>query len=96
MDVGLHERAEGGIDALVALDQWQAGERRGDNAHPEVATAVACTGMASVKVAFILDQQLLRRQHAFECGPDKVDTGAHGSTFLNGRTTTSRYTPAAR
>ena len=80
-------------------------ERAAHYCDAEVAPAVAGAGMAGVQVALVLHGQRL----LLDCGLDGVADGsdallawklagrhvAHGSTGLNGRTSTRSYTPAS-
>lgn len=99
VDVGLHEISEGGIDRAMALHGRLPGEMRRDDSHPEVPAAGAGAGVAGVQMAFVGDLQCGWRQCALQLRADCFDAlgGIHcGSTFLNGRTRTAAYTPAAR
>jgi len=90
MDIGTQHVAECSVNALVALDQRQSGEFRGDDTDAKMAAAVAGAFMACVAVTFVLDVELLRRKRILQAGANALDAVAHGSTRRNGRTLTSR------
>jgi hypothetical protein len=89
VDVVAHEFAERGINALVAAHQRHACKLRGDDAHAEMTAAVARALVTDVQVAFVGDIELLRVERGLQRRADAFDALAHGSVFLNGRTTTS-------
>ena len=60
MDVGLHQFAERCVDGPMARQRRESVERRADDAHTEMAAAVARAGMADVAMAFVLDIELER------------------------------------
>ena len=69
-------------------------ECRSDDAHAKMAAAVARAGVADMFVALILDIEFAGLQ-LLQTRADTLHTSrwsrlAHGSTFLNGRTCTSR------
>src|SRR6185437_4176468 len=83
-----------GIDQAMAFDRAPAGECCTDDPHAEVPAALA--GMADMQMAFVDHFQRLRLQRGHQPRADVLDARrAHGRVLRNGRTLTSRYTPAA-
>lgn len=78
MDVGLHHRPQGTEDRLVSLQASLALEVGRNDGHPEMAPAVAGSGVALVKVTLVIDFQHLWRELAFETGSDFFNSaGCH-------------------
>ena len=90
VNIGLHEVAERGVDALVAPDQGHAREVCRDDSHAKVPAAVASALVPGVAMTFIVDVELRGSQLAFKDCADALDARTHGSVLRNGRTQTSR------
>lgn len=62
----------------------------------EMTTTVTRAGVARMTMAVVAHDEMRRGEGLFEAFADDRDAIDHGSTLRNGRTLTSRYTPAAR
>lgn len=92
VDVGLHQRAECGVDLPVSGNRGLADEGGADDLDREVAATVARAGVPDVLVAVVDDTQPLRlqggAQRRFDALDPRLCLRAHGSTGRNGRTST--------
>ena len=95
MDIGLHQLAQGLVDPAMPRQWQQAGESFAGDIQRVMAAAVAGTFMAGMAMAFV-EQFQLRGLKRRQRRKNPLAAIAHGSTGLNGRTSTPLYTPAAR
>ena len=79
MDIAFHFRGQGLVDQPLPLDPSKTTELIGDNRHAKVAFAFrAGTGMAGMKMGFINNIKMLRRQRRFQFLFDGL-RDAHGN-----------------
>lgn len=93
MDVVAHHRAQRGIHRAMPSKRRHARECGGADVQGEVSVAVAGTSVADMPMAVIADFQPLWRKRLLQQGAHALDArtvvrDAHGSTGLNGRTST--------
>ncbi len=76
---------------------WRlATERLAGELDAEMTAPVTRAGVARMAMAVVAHDEVRRGEGLFEAFADHRDAIDHGSTLRNGRTLTSRYTPAAR
>jgi hypothetical protein len=81
MNVGLHQRAQGSIDHPMTIDGSLTCKATRENAHLEMAAAVARSGMSGVAAAIVDDLELLGLELGFELASYHRDAlGGHGAT----------------
>src|SRR5581483_9597440 len=93
VDAAAHQLVQCRVHHTMPFDGALARERCADDAHAEVPAALAC--VADVQMALVDHFQGLRLQRCGQLRADVFDRSrTHGSVLRNGRTLTSRYTPA--
>jgi len=92
VDVGLHKSAQGRVNGPMALEHRHSLEGRTDHPYPEVSAAVASPFMPCMQMALVHDLKFDRFECSGQCSTDRFHPlfprQAHGSTRLNGRTST--------
>ncbi len=89
MDVGFHHPAQRGVDRAVPGQRRFARKGGTDDMHIEMPAPVARTGVPGMAMAVVLDLQQWRGECFLERRTDPFHSDrVHGSTFLNGRTST--------
>ena len=93
VDIGVHHLTKCSVYRTMPGQRRQAGESRADDVDIEMTASIARPGMAGVLVAIVDDLERLRCKRCFERGADAFDPITalrldHGSTGLNGRTST--------
>jgi hypothetical protein len=92
MYIRLHQIAEGSIYHTVPRKWLGAREPGRDDPHPEVASAVACSGVAGMSLAVIDYFQEFGGECIFEPRSNSRDAIAHDSTCTTGFISTSANT----
>jgi hypothetical protein len=81
MNVGLHQRAERGIDHPMAFDGSLTRKATRKDAHLEMASAVARSGVASMAAAIVDNVELLGVELRLKLASYQRDAlGGHGAT----------------
>ena len=88
MDLGLHQISKCRVHSAMADERRLPLEYCADQVYAKVTAAVARTVVSDVAIAFILDDQLHRRECREQTRADLPDAIAQGSTLRNGRTST--------
>lgn len=97
MDIGLHEIAQSRKDQPMPRQRRQPGKGSTDHPHAEMAATITRASVTAMLLAVIDQLQLQRLQGQPGGGSDFFHPLlVHGSTRLNGSTSTLLNTPAAR
>src|SRR5579883_232476 len=95
VDATAHQLVQRSVNQAMPFDRALADKCGADDAHAKVPAALP--DVADMQMAFVDDFQELRLQRTDQFRTDVSDRRrAHGKVLRNGRTLTSRYTPAAR
>ena len=92
MDIGLHHGANCCIYGPMAGQRALSFERSADHMDVEMTPSVARAGVPGMTMAVVLDKNVKRSQFLLQCitYPLHPVRGAHGNTFLKGRTSVRR------
>jgi len=89
VDVGFHQRAQGGVDRAMTRQRGHSREALADHVHVEMAATIARSGMACMAMAVVFDLKHAGSQRLLQRVTNLLDPfRVHGSTLRNGRTCT--------
>jgi hypothetical protein len=74
MNIRLHEGTQGVVHHPVAPDGRFPGKRVGYDRDSEMSAAIACPGMAGMKMAFVLDFEQFRLEGVQQPPPDDFNS----------------------